>query len=204
MILAASLVLAACASPPAPQTAAPQAAVPPSQAMIEPPPEPVTAPVPPPAPAPSLLLTPNDGDVAAQLEQGERLRSLNPAELQAHIAALGDPGNDPARQMQLALALAHTHQPPDTARALGLLQRVIQHPAPESAELKPLARVLASRLMDQRRLEDTVERQAQQLRESARRIEQLNERLEAMRAIERSLMPRPPAPGGNGNRSGAP
>lgn len=203
MLLAASLVLAGCASPvPATVSPAPPAIAQPEAAA--PPPPPFTAPVPAPTPAINQLLVPDNGDVAAQLEQAERLRSLNPPELQAHIAELGDPGNDPARQMQLALALAHTHQPPDTARALGLLQRIIQNPAIESAELKPLARVLASRLMDQRRLEDAVERQAQQLRESARRIEQLNERLEAMRAIERSLMPRPPAPGGNGNRTGAP
>ena len=57
-------------------------------------------------------------------------------------------------------------------------------------ELKPLARLLAARLLDQRRLEDGVERQSQQLRDSQRRIEVLNERLEAMRAIERSLTPR--------------
>ena len=48
------------------------------------------------------------------------LRSFTPAELQAHIATLGDPGSNPVRQMQLALALSYTHQPPDTARALGL------------------------------------------------------------------------------------
>ena len=38
-------------------------------------------------------------------------------------------------------------------------------------------------------------RLAQQLRESQRRIDVLNDRLEAMRAIERSLTPRAPAPG---------
>ena len=77
------------------------------------------------------------------LEHAERLRTLTQPELQAHIAALGDPGNQPVRQMQLALALTYTHQAPDTARALGLMQRVINHTAPESAVFKPLARVLA-------------------------------------------------------------
>jgi enoyl-CoA hydratase/carnithine racemase len=95
--------------------------------------------------------------------------------------------------MRLAIALMHTQLPADTARALGLLQRVINNPAPESTALKPLARLLATRLGTQRRLEDTVERQGQQLRDHQRRIEQLSERLEAMRAIERSLTTRPKA-----------
>ena len=47
--------------------------------------------------------------------------------------------------------------------------------------------------LEQRKLEEALDRQAQQLREQQRRIEQLNERLEAMRAIERSLNNRAPA-----------
>lgn len=133
--------------------------------------------------------------ITALLSYADRLHALAPAELAAEIVVQGDPGNVPLRQMQLALALTHLRQPADTARALGLLQRVIAHTGPESLPLKPLARLLANRLLDQRKLEDTAERQAQQLRDSQRRIDQLNERLEAMRAIERSLTTRP-APNG--------
>ncbi|PKO67744.1 MAG: hypothetical protein CVU22_11085 [Betaproteobacteria bacterium HGW-Betaproteobacteria-16] len=211
---AMSLLLVACASPqPAgtvpssPASPAPAPAIVPTQ--IGSPPAPVATPVPAePAPVPTPAITGTQlfalGDLLSLLEHAERLRSFTPAELQAHIATLGDPGSNPVRQMQLALALSYTHQPPDTARALGLLQRVINHPSPESATLKPLARLLAAKLMDQRRLEDAVDRQSQQLRDSARRIEQLNERLEAMRAIERSLIPRPPPPASNGNRPSTP
>lgn len=125
------------------------------------------------------------------LAYAERLQGLSAAELTAQITALGDPGQQPLGLMQLALALTHTDQPVDTARALGLLQRVIAQPGTASAPYKPLARLLAGRLTDQRRLEEAAERQNQQLREQQRRIEQLTERLEAMRAIERSLTPRP-------------
>ena len=113
----------------------------------------------------------------SMLAYADRLRSLPANELANELAALGDPGNLPVRQFQLALVLMHSHQPADTARALGLMQRVMAHPAPESAPLKPLARLLAARLLDQRRLEDGVERQSQQLRDAQRRNEQLNERL---------------------------
>jgi len=81
----------------------------------------------------------------------------------------------------------------DTAKALGLVQRVVNHTGPESVPFKPLARLLAARLLEQRRLEEVVDRQTQQLRDSQRRIDQLNERLEAMRAIERSINSRPSA-----------
>lgn len=211
---AMSLGLAACASSKAPDsvTAPPASTVP--APVMEPPPmaapsPPVTSPTPAePAPVPTPAITGTQllalGDLISLLEHAERLRSFTPAELQNHISTMGDPGSNPVRQMQLALALSFTHQPPDTARSLGLLQRVINHTSPESATLKPLARLLAANLMNQRRLEDTVDRQAQQLRDSGRRIEQLNERLEAMRAIERSLIPRPAPPGSNGNRPSTP
>lgn len=214
MTLAVGVGLVACAGPNAPGSAplspAAPAAVPALAAL---PTEPDISPVASltsaePAPVPTPAITGTQlfalGDLVSLMEHAERLRSFPPAELLSHIATMGDPGNNPVRQMQLALALSYTNQPPDTARALGLLQRVINHTAPESAALKPLARLLAAKLMNQRRLEDTVDRQAQQLRDSARRIEQLNERLEAMRAIERSLLPRPPAPGSNGSRPSPP
>lgn len=121
------------------------------------------------------------------LAYADRVRALTPAELATEIAALGDPGASAPRQMQLAIALSQTHAAVDTARAVGLLQRVAASPAPDAAPLQPLARLLAHRLAEQRRLEDTAERQAQQLRDSQRRIEQLTERLDAVRAIERSL-----------------
>jgi hypothetical protein len=131
--------------------------------------------------------------VTALLSYSERLRQLNPNELAAEIALQGDPGNAPQRQMQLALVLMQLPQAVDTARALGLLQRVVSNALPDATPLKPLARLLALRLLEQRKLEEGLERQNQLLRENQRRIDQLNERLEAMRAIERSLTTRPPS-----------
>ena len=141
--------------------------------------------------------------VTALLTYSERVRQLNPSDLAAEVAVQGDPGNAPLRQMQLALALMHSPQAVDTARALGLLQRVVGNPSPEATPLKPLARLLGYQLMEQRRLEDGLERQSQQLRDNQRRIEQLTDRLEAMRAIERSLTTRPSA-APNGSRSALP
>lgn len=149
------------------------------------------------AAAPSLVTTiDNVGEheaTASLLRYADRVRALMPAELTLEIASLGDPGTQPLRQMQLAVALMHSNQAVDTARALGLLQRVTASTTADAAPYRPLARLIAHRLLEQRKLEDALERHAQQLREQQRRIEQLTERLEAMRAIERSLNNRAPA-----------
>ena len=161
-------------------------------------PLPASLPQQPPSPNPVIEMDPGP---AALLRYADRLRGLSAGELTLEIAALGEPGPDVQRQMQLALALMHTHQPVDTAKALGLLQRVAAGTAADAAGLRPLARLLAGRLLEQRKLEDANDRQAQQLRDQQRRIDQLTDRLEAMRAIERSLTTRPPAaPAPNGTR----
>lgn len=157
-----------------------------------------TAPALAPSTPPSLVRAEPSNAAEAQaaarlLRYADRVRGLTPAELALEIAALGDPGQVPERQLQLSLALLQMNQPVETARALGLAQRVANSLSPESAALKPLARLLAQRLVEHRKIEETLDKQNAQLREQARRIEQLNDRLEAMRAIERSINARPPA-----------
>jgi len=147
-----------------------------------------------PATQPALLFTQlTQGPVAALLAYADKVRPLNGNELGGEIARLGDPGDQPLAQVQLALVLAQTRSAPDLARALGLLQRVIANPSSEAQSLHPLARLLAVRYQEQRRIEDERDRVAQQLRDSQRRIEQLNDRIEALRAIERSFA-RPNSP----------
>ncbi len=188
-------LLGGCNSPPKPPVEARvwPAAAPPAPRIV-----PVEAEPAAPATQPALSFNPSaGGPLAAMLVYADKLRSLPPPDIAAEINRLGDPGDSPSTQMQLALALAQTRVPADLARALGLLQRVIGNPAPEAQPLQPLARALAARYMEQRRAEDDRDRQAQQLRESQRRIEQLNDRLEALRAIERSFS-RPNAPAAPG------
>ncbi|MFT4266957.1 MAG: hypothetical protein QM586_07025, partial [Xenophilus sp.] len=152
------------------------------------------------APA-TQLMPPLPGPVGAMLAYADRVRGLSGSELPAEITRLGEPA-DPAAQMQLALALAQTRSPPDLARAAGLMQRVAGNTSPDGQALAPLARLLAARYLEQRRVEDDRDRQAQQLKEAQRRIDQLNDRIEALRAIERSFArPHAPAsPPGTGER----
>ncbi|SDC66393.1 hypothetical protein SAMN05444679_104249 [Variovorax sp. CF079] len=189
--LVVPMLLAACSAPPKPPAEA-VAVVP------APPPPPPVMPVEaePMAPAtqPALVFTQlTQGPVAALLAYADRVRPLGGNELAAELARLGEPGDAPLTQMQVALVLAQTRVPADLVRAIGLMQRVAANPSADAQPLQPLARALAARYQEQRRVEDDRERQAQQLRDSQRRIDQLNDRIEALRAIERSFS-RPNSP----------
>lgn len=161
--------------------------LPPAAAPVNPAPaRPVAAAVENAAPAPAVPTS-----VLAMLAYADRLRSLPGPELTQEISRLGDGGGSPPRQMQLALALLQTQQPADGQRAQSLLQRVLAANSPEVQPLHPLARQVASQHAAQRKLEEQLDRQAQLLRDQQRRIDQLSDRLDALRAIERSLPSRP-------------
>ena len=193
------LLLAACATQPKPPAEADALPPPPAAPRVVPveaePQAPATQPA-------SLFTLMTQGPVAAMLAYADKVRPLGGTELSAEITRAGDPGDSPTAQMQLALLLAQTRVPADLVRALGLMQRVIANPSSDAQPLQPLARALAARYVEQRRVEDDRDKQVQQLRESQRRIDQLNDRIEALRAIERSFarpnnapVPALPAPG---------
>jgi len=164
-----------------------------------PPPVVIAVPVRAPAPAPAEAATaaaapaadPGLASLSGVLAYADRVRGLPGPELAQEIVRLGDGSAAPERQMQLALALMQTRVPADAQRAQSLLQRVVAQETPEARALHPLARLLSAQWSEQRRVEEQLERQAQQLRDGKRRIDQLNDRLQALRAMERSLPSRP-------------
>ncbi|WP_440113565.1 hypothetical protein [Acidovorax sp. BL-A-41-H1] len=179
--------LAGCATAPTPPDGAPVATAAPA---VEPAPEPAATPPEPLAPESDEPTTPPKDLLRDTLAYADRTLGASGIELAREAARLSDlDENKPSRALRLALVLAQSRQPADTARALGLVQRTLTNPAAQ--DLHPLARLLEARLTQQRRLEEQLERQAQQLRDAQRRNDQLSERLEAVRAIERSLTTRP-------------
>ncbi|MEO8021189.1 hypothetical protein [Polaromonas sp.] len=126
------------------------------------------------------------------LAHADRIRTLQGAELTQEIIRLADP-TLPADQVRLALALSQTRQLYDLVRAQELLQRVLANASAEARPLHAVARLLATRLSEQRRVEDLLDRQNQQLQGLQRRLEQTQEKLDALKEIERSLNSRPPA-----------
>ena len=150
------------------------------------------------APVSATALPAND-EVVRMLAYADRVRLMQPAELGQEVTRLGL-AFVPANQLQLALVLSQLRQTPELIRAQELLTRLIANTDAEAQVLHPLARLLAARYGEQRRLEDLLEKQSQQTRDVQRRLDQTNERLEALKAIERSLTSRPaassPAPAG--------
>jgi len=139
--------------------------------------------VPVPQPTPEVL--PADAAARELLAYHARLRALPAAELAAELRPREEPA--PGAATRLALGLMSSHAPGELARAQGLLDQVLRDPQPEAAAWKPLARLLADSLTEQRRVDEQAERQGQQLRDLQRRLDAANEKLEALKAIERSL-----------------
>jgi hypothetical protein len=157
-------------------------------------------PVPAPPPPPPVVVPPvvecdpprEPQDLAARhlLATEDRLSALNTADLTAEASRSADPASIEA-QMDQALALSMTHNPGDLVRAQGVLDQVLHNNTPQADPWRSLARLLAYRLGEQKRAEDAAERNAQQLRDAQRdnqrKLDDANSKLEALKAIERSL-----------------
>ncbi|MBV8037716.1 hypothetical protein [Roseateles sp.] len=92
-----------------------------------------------------------------------------------------------AQDLHKALAFSQGRGGAELAQATAQLELAASATEPQIEPLKPLATLLAARLAEQRRLQDNVDKLTQQLRDSQRRNEQLNEKLEALKAIEQTL-----------------
>lgn len=141
--------------------------------------------------APISLRAP--GALSQMLLWADHTRALPSTELSLEITRLieiPDAQRVPANDLQLAIALGQTHLASDIPRAQAALQKLLSNQTEDARALHPLARLVAARLAEQKRVEDQLDKQNQQIRDQQRRLDQLNERLEAMRAIERSMAPK--------------
>ena len=143
--------------------------------------------------APTPAAPPASEAVQKALAYSDRIRTLSGAELSQQAARLGAV-QSPAEQMQLALVLSYSRQTAEVIRSQDLLTRLLANMSAEAQALHPLARLLAARLGEQRRYDDLLDRQSQLARDLQRRLDQTLERLEAVKAIERSMTRRPAAP----------
>ena len=180
----------------------------PTPAVIATPPPVMTA-TPSVAREPIEAATPSDLASRHALASHEQLRSLAPNELAQEIARLSALPPAPDTSIDLAMALLLTRNGGEQNRAIALVEPLATGMTPESEPWQPIARLLLARLLELRRLEDLLDRRNQELRDSQREVKQLNEKLEALKAIERSLAPRPissvaPATTGNGAPTASP
>jgi hypothetical protein len=187
--LAAAALTIACAAPAPlaePELPDPMPASPEPAPQAEPPAAPPSA-----APASAAAAEP---PAVALLAYADQVRTLAGPAATQELARLSGLAPTAANLLQMAMVLLQTRGPGDVGRAAQLLQRVQSEDSREARALHPLARLLAAHLAEQRKVEEQSERNAQQLRDSQRRVDQLQDRLDALRAIERARPNRPAAP----------
>lgn len=177
-------LLAACASAPAPE---PQTT---AEAVTEAPAETPEA----------RAVTPDDTAMLALLRYLQAVQRMSAAEAARERAVLAATAPSPAANLRLAMLLGQARGTPDLPRALALLDGVLKSRDPAAPSMHPLARALATNYQERLRLQTQNEKLAQQLNDSQQRNAELQETIDALAAIERSLPVRPPGadnlPGG--------
>lgn len=156
--------------------------------------DPAPAPAPPPVVEKVAAPPPPPDEVGPLLGYHQALRRMSQGELIKELSGLGQQARGPRVALQMGMALMLTRGGGDLARAQALLDSVASSAEPEAAPFRPLAQLLSSNCAEMRRLYDHADRLAAQQKDSQRRIDQLNDTLEALKAIERTLPVRPASP----------
>ena len=175
LLLTASLTLAGCTlleeQPAAPVSSGPARTAPPAPAAV---------------PAPrgvAELLEYYDGlrrtDAATRTREHDRVKALFQQQQTAYA------------RVQLALFGALPNATADQqAQALTLLEPVAQEDRPRDRELHRFAALLYATLQENRRAADAAAAAGQRAREESRRADDLQQKLDALKSIEKSLIER--------------
>lgn len=115
------------------------------------------------------------------------LGKMSPAELGRERAVLAALPATPNTQLRQAMLAGHPRAQQDLGKALGLLDGILKSNEPAAVTLQPLARLLADNYQERLKLDGQFERQAQLLKESQRKSSELQEKLDGLADIERTL-----------------
>ncbi|MCH2222005.1 MAG: permease, partial [Dechloromonas sp.] len=90
----------------------------------------------------------------------------------------------------MAMLLGHPRVQQDLNRGLALLDSVLKSSDPAAVPFQPLARQVADNYLERVKLENQLDRQGQQLKDSQRKASELQDKLDSLADIERTLTPR--------------
>lgn len=161
--------------------------------QIQPKPAPEPAPPPPPPVVELPPPPPPLDEVGPLLSYHQSLRRMSQGELLKELSGLTLQQRSPRVSMQMGMVLMLTRGGGDLARAQVLFDGVGNANDSEASVFKPLAQMLSSNCAEARRLAEHVDRLAAQQKDNQRRIDQLNDMLEGLKTIERTLPVRPAA-----------
>ncbi|MCB1910183.1 MAG: hypothetical protein KDH15_22690 [Rhodocyclaceae bacterium] len=159
-------------------------------------------------------LAAGDVNLRAILAFYRNSRSMSSAQLRSEREALRGRVNDPLDALRLAILLGHRRS--DLVRALGLLDGIADSDGPQAVALQPLARLLSDQYAERLKLETLAEKLGSTARDAELRVgtadaeiaalrdkaAALQEKIDALAEIERSLpgRPAPPVPMGGTNQ----
>lgn len=123
----------------------------------------------------------------------QMLHRMSAAEIGRERQVLAALPISPNSQVRMAMVYGHPRGPQDFPKALGLLDGVLKSTDPTAIELQPLARLLIDNYIERQKFEGLLEKQAQQLKDSQRKVVELQEKIESLADIERTLPQRPRA-----------
>jgi hypothetical protein len=174
LLVVLSLALTGCAS------------APPEATPIEPE---VEAPEPSPVPSPMHPLS-----------YYQLLSRMTLAELGRERMVLAALPRSPNTQLRLAMLFGYPRAQQDMGRAMAQLDSVLKSKDPAAIALQPLARLLADNYAERQKMEANLDRQGLLLKESQRKATELQEKIDDLADIERTLPVRPQAarPGRSG------
>ncbi len=127
----------------------------------------------------------------------QMLGRLSAADLAKERTALAALAASPNTHLRQAMVIGHPRGAQETAKALALVDGLLKSNEPAAIELQPVARMLADHYNERLRLEGQFERQGTQLKETQRKAQELQEKLDGLADIERTLTP-PPRSGRGG------
>ena len=165
-VVLSAMLLAACAATPVKQT----------PVLVQTPPRVIVVP---------------DPSVAELLAYYSSVRLMTPSELAKAQQDMAKVDASAKNNLRRAMLAATVHGTGDLARAQALLEPISL--STDEAALAPLAQLLAAHYAETRRQDDAIEKLNSQVRDAQRRNDQLNEKLEGLKNIERSLSVRPAA-----------
>ncbi len=129
--------------------------------------------------------------VHGSLAYFQQLQRMSPQAVARERISLSAAAQTPTTQVRLAMLLGQTHAANDLGKAVAMLNALLKSNAPEAVELQPLIQLLATQYQERVKSEAQNEKSAQQLKESQRRGDELQEKLNAIADIENSLSSRP-------------
>lgn len=126
----------------------------------------------------------------AALSYNQGLSKISAAELGRERMVLSAVPQTPFTQVRMAMLLGHPRVQQDLGKALALLDNVLKSNDPAAVPFHPLARLLSDNYIERAKLENQLDKQGQQLKDSQRKASELQEKLDSLADIERTLTPR--------------